>query len=69
MALLRIGVLSKVIACVDGAVADKLEKVCVKLIGAGFGDDVDGNCRVAVLRGHIIGLDAELLDGIGIGGW
>src|SRR5579864_7788518 len=66
MALLRIGRLGKVIAGIDSAVADKLEKVSVKLIGAGVGNYVDSDCGIAVLGGHVVGLDVELLDGIGI---
>jgi len=66
MALLRIGCLGKEIACIDSAVADKLEKVTMELIGAGFGDNVDDNSSVAVFARHVIELDTELLNGVGI---
>ena len=49
MALLRVGRLGKIIARVESAVADKLENVSVKLIGAGFRDEIHGDCGVAVL--------------------
>src|ERR1700746_2014465 len=38
------------------------------LVGAGLGDDIDDAVReAAVLGAVVVGLDAELIDGVGVG--
>ena len=50
---------------VQGAIAEILKSAAVKLIRAGFRDDVDdGSSRVAVLSAESTGLHAELLERI-----
>ena len=56
------------IACVDGFVANELEGAAMDTVGAGLGDGVDQTARLAAeFGGKVVGLDAEFLQGIGVG--
>src|SRR5207245_2264864 len=55
------------VARVHGPVAEELEQRSVQLVRTGLGDDIHYRARgAAILRAVIVGLDAELLESVGI---